>query len=365
MSELQKATDEFIRVISDPLSSNEEVNASLQPCFRALPDSGEEDINMFMKRTFSQVNLPNIERASLATTICGYLVEREFPGDAIINDLIGLYDRLLDKSHSFFKILLSHASKINDTGEERDEAVNKIYSELISDQELVDNETYNAIISLDKFYACAISLFSVNKENFCKAKERLRQKVTLVAGYSQGCYWIDRLFTVLFDEPIVVIDIDNNIGFEGKINGVVDNYQLQHLLMNIPLLNDGGSAISEEDFEVVNGEGEQSSERTMESKWNMYNLSLCSNPDWVKLINNRENPSLSANFRQYWIWSEGAPVDIPTYNGRRVILLGLPPYSRSTRVQRTFKNLKANIEVEKELTKEEIDNWLCNVLIGE
>ncbi|GAB6010305.1 hypothetical protein [Dysgonomonas reticulitermitis] len=32
--------------------------------------------------------------------------------------------------------------------------------------------------------------------------------------------------------------------------------------------------------------------------------------------------------------------------------------SRSFTVQRTFKNLRASIEIEEELTSEEIDNWL-------
>lgn len=358
MNELRKATDKFINVISDPLSSNEDVNAALQPCFKLLPDSNEQDVSTFMKRLMSLTNLPNIERGSLATTICGYLVENGFPSDAILYDFIGFYESLLDKSRPFFDILSVSISRKRIAEAERDEVINQIYSELLNDGDIVDNETYNAVISLDKFYACGISLFSINRRNFEEAKAKLKDKIVPVANYSEGCFWIDKLFTVLFDEPVVVIDINKQIGFEGKINGIVDNYQLQHLLMGLPLLNDGISSISDEDMAVTNGTGPQSSENSLENKWNMYHLGLCSQSNWKTLLNNKENPASSVEFREYWIWSEAAPKDIPVYNGYRVVLLGVPSYSRSSHVQRTFKNLKASIILDKELSKEEIAKWL-------
>ncbi|MDL2302898.1 hypothetical protein LJC28_00720 [Dysgonomonas sp. OttesenSCG-928-D17] len=356
--ELKEATDEYIRVMSDVLSTNEEVNAALQPCFKALPDSNEDDVNEFMKRVFSLSSLQDIERASLATTICGYLIERGFPGDAILNDFIDLYDGLLNKALPFYKILFYQLSKIDPEDEERNEKVDELYSDLINDKELVSDEVYAAITGLDKFYACGISLFSISKQNFYQAKERLQEKVAYVGNYNQGCYWFSKLFDVLFDEPVVVIDIDNKVGFTGKISGIADNYQLQHLLMGIPQLNNGGKAINDEDLAVANGSGEQITERSIESKWNMYNLELCSEPEWKSIVRNKENPSLSIAYRDSWIWSEGTPKDITIHNGYRVILLGIPSVSRSSRVQRTFKNLKAGIEIERELSADEIDKWL-------
>lgn len=358
MNELQKATEEFIRIISDPLSSNEDVNTSLQPCFRLLADSSEQDVDTFMKKTMALSNLPNIERGTLAVTVCGYLVENGFPSQAALYEFITLYDDLLNKAQPFYDILQSQINKSRFVEGERDEAINKIYSELLNDQDIVDTDTYNAVIALDKFYTCGISLFSVNEDNFEKAKSQLGKKIAFAADYSQGCFWIDKLFSVLFDEPVVVIDIDNNIGFEGKISGIVDNYQLQHLLMSLPALNNGASSINEENIAIANGTGPQTSENTVESKWNMYHWGLSRQTNWKSLINNKENLSLSVEFRECWIWSEGAPVDIPVHNHRRVILLGSPSYSRSSRAQRTFKNLQASIVVEKELSESEIHEWL-------
>lgn len=358
MQDLHSATDNFVAVISDPTSSNEEVNAALQPCFPLLANSNEEDVNLFMKRLMSLYNLPDIERATIALTVCGYLVENGFPSNAILDQFITIYEQQLEKSATFFQALTYHINKIKVEGEDRDQEINRIYSELINDQELVDNDTHRAILALDKFYSCGVSLFSINRENFEEAKNKLTDKVTPINYFSQGCYWMSKLFTVLFEEPVTIIDIDQMIGFEGRINGIVDNYQLQHLLMGIPILNGGESAISPENLATANGSGIQITENNIESKWSLYSIHLCSQPDWKSLIGNKDNTALSISYQDSWIWSEGAPVDIPAYNGRRVILLGLPAYSRSSRVQRTFKNLKASIEIDKVLTEEEIEKWL-------
>lgn len=358
MQNLQTATDNFITTMSSPLSTKDDINAALQECYTFLPDADDAEVYNFMNRVFALHSLPDLERASIATVICGYLVERGFPSDSILNPLIELYNDLLNKSRVFYEMLYAEIRRIDEMDEERDNKINRIFSDLVSDRDIIKEDVYNAIVSMDKFYACAVSVFSVNKENHSKAKARLKDKVAFVNHYNQGCYWINQLFTVLFDEPVVVIDIDNKIGFTGRINGVVDNYQLQYLIMSIPFMNGGTPALSEEDFAIVNGTGEQIAEHSINSKWNMYNLELTEQPDWQRIIGNEENLTLAQGFSNYWIWGEGIPEDISVHNGHRVVLLGIPSYARSSKAQRTFKNLKADIEVAKVLTEEEINNWL-------
>lgn len=358
MAQLGKVTHEFITALSSPLSTDEEVNASLQECFKALGDSNEAEINSFMRSLVNVFNLPDVERGALAATVCGYLVERGFPSDTIVDDVIKFYEELLDNSRLFFEMFLSQVSLIEDDREDRDSLIDTLFKDLLTDTDIITPQIYNAVISLDKFYAAAISLFSINKNNFFTAKKRLGEKVAFAQQYNQGCYWINKLFGVLFDESVTVIDIDHHIGFEGKISGVVDNYQLQRLLMNQPLLNGGKSSITEEYFAVVSGNSEQQSmDVSIENKWNMYNIELCEQEGWKKLINT-PTPEQFLEFQDTWIWSEGSPSEISKRAGKRIILLGAPSYSRSTKVQRTFRNLKASILVEKELSSLEIDKWL-------
>ncbi|MDR2951293.1 MAG: hypothetical protein LBV71_19060 [Prevotella sp.] len=364
MQELQNATDIFIKVMSSPSSSKEDINNSLQEYYKYLSDSNEEEVILFMKKVFDLHRLSDMERAATATIICGYLVERGFPSDSILHPLIDFYDNLLDRSQIFYESLFSEISKINEEDDEkRDGIINKTFADLVSDRSKVSQEAYNAVVALDKFYACAISVFSVNKDNFLSAKVRLADKVAFVGQNNEGCYWLNELFGVFFDEPVVVIDIDKSIGFKGKINGIVYNNQLQYLLMGIPFLNDDKSAIPEDILGVFNGEGpQQLDQKSVTGKWNMYNLELCKEQDWQKIINNKENLSQAKGFSNCWIWGEGTPGNITIHRGYRVILLGTPSYSRSSSIQRTFRNLRAGIEIEKILDQEEIDNWLNHTI---
>ena len=358
MSKLENVTNEFLSVLASPVASDDEVNVQLQECFALLPDSTADEIGTFMAKLSGAFALPDVNRGGIAATVCGYLVERGFPSEGIIDKFIAFYGGLLDTSRPFFEMFLSQVQIVPDDDEERDHLVEAIYQELLGDRDIVSPEMFRSVVALDSFYACAVSLFSINRQNFFLAKEQFADKVAFRQRYNQGCYWINKLFSVLFDEPVTVIDIDRHIGFEGTISGIVDNYQLQHLLMATPLLNGGVSLISDEHLAVINGNSDtQITEDSIESKWNLYNLELCSQTGWKSLIDT-DKPQQSVEYRDTWIWSEGAPADISVHGGRRVVLLGTAAYSRSARVQRTFRNLKAAIVVEKELSADEINEWL-------
>lgn len=355
MKNLTEATDNLIEVMAGQ-SSDKEVNNALHKCFDYLPDSNEEEVATFLKRVFAQSSLPNVERGAFAASICGYLVERGFPGDAIVPDFIEFYGALIDKSRSFFDLFFAQVREIDEMDEEREEKIDMLYMDLLNDEDFVSEDVRNAVIALDKFYTCGVSLFSAERESFVEGRNGLQEKTAYVGNFSQGCYWLNKLFTVLFDEPVVVIDIDNKIGFQGKISGIADNYQLQFLLMSLPLLNGGKPAISEESLAVLTGSGEQRSESIIEGKWNMYNLEVIEQPEWDAFAKGENDmPSTDSDT---WIWGEGEPQDISLHDGYRVVLLGKPSYKRTSHVQRTFKNLQADIEIEKELTAEEIDKWL-------
>ena len=47
----------------------------------------------------------------------------------------------------------------------------------------------------------------------------------------------------------------------------------------------------------------------------------------------------------YWIWNEGVPADIPTFEGTRVVLLGPPPYERSWNSVRRFPDLAVDLHL--------------------
>jgi len=350
------ATDKLIGLLSISSSSKEDINAAIQDYFNWVNNAEETDVVLSMERIMELIYIPDIENASLASLICGNLVEKGYKAEYIVDKFIGFYGELLQKSRPFFVELFSRLKAISSEEKDYDEKVNNIYQALIEEIREENYPTVDAIARLNKFYLCGVSLFSSDRFCFYKGKRVLEEQVNFIGAYNNGCYWLGTLFSVLFDEPVVVIDIDRKIGFEGEISGIVDNYQLQHLLMAMPLLNENNE-LTEEDISIIKGYGAQSSEKTVVSKWNIYNLELCSQQDWESLINGSDVKK-SIEYKSCWIWSEGKPADISIHNGYRVILLGAPPYSRSARIQRTFRNLKADIKVNKILKAEEVEKWL-------
>jgi len=358
MTELQQAARKFADVMASETSSKDEINSSLRRIYDLIPNAEDEDFGNAMKTMFSLVKLPNADKASMAASICGYLVEQGYSGSAIVSDFIEFYENLLDTAFPFFNSYLERIKDIDESDDEREEKLNEIYQEVW--EEHIENhpEEMDAVVSLDKFFPCGISIFSADKNSFSTGKSRLQDKVACAADINQGCYWFNQLFTVLFDEPVAVIDIDTNRGFLGKIGGIADNFQLQLMLMSIPGFNDEVN-ISDEDLDIIHGFGPQSSATVINGKWNMYDYELTEKSGWKGLINNKKMAADQAReFSDAWIWGEGIPSDIPVKNGYRVIILGQPSYIRNINVQRTFKNLEASVEIDKKLTKEEIDALL-------
>ncbi|NDW17673.1 hypothetical protein D0T53_01925 [Dysgonomonas sp. 216] len=358
MTQLEQKVKKFSDVMADDSSSNDDVSAALRQIYQLIPDAGDEDFNKALKSIFSLVKLPNIDRAAMAASICGYLVENGYPGDVIVGDFIELYDSLLDSSAPFFEAYYKRIEGFDKSDDETEEKTNEIFQNLWQERLESAPQEIGAVVCLDKFFPCGISLFSADRKAFSSGKEKLNTKVSAFAEANQGCYWFDKLFTVLFDEPVVVIDMDTNRGFTGKMSGIVDNFQLQLVLMGINGFNDEVN-INDEDLDIIHGFGSQSSESVVEGKWNMYDCHLIGKGGWEELINNKKaSVDKARDFMDTWIWSEGSPADIPVKNGHRVILLGQPSYIRNLSIQRTFKNLEAYVEIEKKLTSEEIAEFL-------
>lgn len=355
MANLKEATKDFIEAMSHIPSSQEDINVTLQECLRLLSQSSEVEVETFMKEVFELTSLPDQQLASFASNICGYLVEMGYSSRAILDELINFYDIILDKSRVFFEVLSVSIANITCDDEKKKEKIEQIYSDLLNDPDIVNDDTFRAINDIDTHYTSAISLFSVDRSNLLKAKRKLEEKVAIAQQYSQGCYWLNLLFKTLFDASVIIIDLDTKKGIAGKINGITDNYQLQHLLMGLPQFNPVPS-ISDADLAVANGSGKQIEDRDIISKWNLYNLELCAQDNWQELINT-DNSKNELDFRHTWIWPEGVPNDITIHGGYRVILLSKASSERSSKVQRTFKNLKASIEVERELSIDEINDW--------
>lgn len=149
---------------------------------------------------------------------------------------------------------------------------------------------------------------------------------------------------VLDDEPLIVLHGPTRTGFEVRIGGIGDNFQLHTLLAHV-LVGGGhvpGTGPSAEsvrlatDPEPARGRSETVATGTFE---------LLA-PDGAR------------------IWNEGLPDDIPVVEGRRLLVLDEPMYERSWNADRFFPHLPGTAVLTRVLTTDETRTWFARTSVG-
>ncbi|MFG3206932.1 hypothetical protein [Streptomyces sp. NPDC048192] len=143
---------------------------------------------------------------------------------------------------------------------------------------------------------------------------------------------------ILDDEPLVVLHRPTGTGFEVRIGGIGDNFQLHTLLAHV-LVGGGhvpGTAPSAESVRLAT-DPEPAQGRTGAVATGAFELLA---PDGER------------------IWNEGLPDDIPVVEGRRLLVLDEPMYPRSWNADRFFPMLPGTAELTRVLSADEVQTWL-------
>ncbi|MEV7323804.1 hypothetical protein [Streptomyces sp. NPDC093970] len=142
---------------------------------------------------------------------------------------------------------------------------------------------------------------------------------------------------ILEDEPLVVLHRPSRTGFEVRIGGIGDNFQLHTLLAHV-LVGGGhvpGTAPSAESVRLATSP-EPAQGRTGAVATGAFELLA---PDGER------------------IWNEGLPDDIPVVEGRRLLVLDEPAYARSWNADRFFPLLPGTAELTRVLSVDEVQTW--------
>jgi len=341
-----EATDRLIAVAQSPSSTDEGMNAAANSFFAAMSGATVEDANAAIRKLSNYFDPAETPRAGLLALICGALVERGCDPLTIAEPLtkriagfLKLSAELVDACHAIVAKQPGEKENPHDAFEKAREQVAVALPQ--------QNAAWEA---LKQFWQPAIAVFTSSAETR-RSNRQLRELATKISDYHEGGHWISLMLSVLDDEPIVVIEPQTGLGILGKISGVVDNFQLNMLLMDCfpksGLL--ARSRIAKRVANVARGVGPQQTDDIVTGVWNLYT--------WEAIEANSTLPNPD-DYGSFWIWNEGSPEDIPTFEGRRAILLGKASYSRSWRSQRMFGNLPAKLEIEHKLKKDEVDQWL-------
>ncbi|MEU9360202.1 hypothetical protein AB0D35_19085 [Streptomyces sp. NPDC048301] len=149
---------------------------------------------------------------------------------------------------------------------------------------------------------------------------------------------------VLDDEPLVVLHRPTGTGFEMRIGGIGDNFQLHTLLAHV-LIGGGkvpGNAPSAESVRLAT-DAEPALGTTRTVATGAFEL-------------------LAANGER--IWNEGLPDDIPEVEGRRLLVLDDPAYERSWNADRFFPHLPGTAELTRVLSEDETREWFDRTSCG-
>ncbi|WP_245687522.1 hypothetical protein [Streptacidiphilus griseoplanus] len=149
---------------------------------------------------------------------------------------------------------------------------------------------------------------------------------------------------VLDDEPLIVLHRPTGQGFEVRIGGIGDNFQLHTLLAHV-LVGGGhvpGAAPSAESVRLAT-DPEPARGRSDVVAIGAFELLA---PDGER------------------IWNEGLPDDIPVVEGYRLLVLDEPTYRRSWNADRFFPHLPGSAELTRVLTPDEAQTWFARTSSG-
>jgi hypothetical protein len=303
-----QAAKQLLETVSTPNIDGDQMNTSVEAFFDVTNDQPPEQLDPALQILSAGFSLEDPRLSGLLAMVCGALLERgASPGQASIPFL-----KWLEKT-------------LNASGDEHAEQ------------------------AFEHYWPSAIAFFS--KDPTARISGRHLSSVLAPRLETQtGAYWIDKMLQVLHNEPVLIIEPSTNLGFIGHMSGVVDNFQLHTLLLGMFPQHQRFEAprVTAQALEVAQGIGPQEIDVTVSGCWDLHT--------WTAAP---LDSSISSEDRvKHWIWNEGSPMDIPVFEGHRVILLGPALYKRHWSSNRQFAHLPAEIQITKLLGAGEIQTWL-------
>lgn len=359
---LTQSAQALLDLARSPTASDAEVEAGSRQLL-ALSDRAPLVERSQALRILSQsLHLPDPARAAVLALLCGALLENGADPAGLAGPLTERLQGMLQSSITLAEAARAHLAAEEERAEdEADEAVDQEGDDEGTEDESGFEELCRAVApsmprealewgALKVLWRPAVALYSRDPAARAAAQP-LRPLAEALVEIHEAGYWLNMLFRVLHEEPILVLEPSTGLGIIGKFSGIVENFQLHTILMDI-FPRTGfhlGGRVSKRVAQVARGIGPQQTNDTVIGVWNLYN--------WPALRPDLTLPGMEDG-ATHWIWGEGNPEDIATFEGHRVVLLGPPSYQRSWQSQRMFAGLPADLTVERKLNKEEVRQWL-------
>ncbi|QDU38524.1 hypothetical protein Mal4_28530 [Maioricimonas rarisocia] len=351
-AELTAATDALIAVAQDPDSEEAAGQEAARAFIEAARHAGVDASNAAILRLSRHFDIEHGGRAAFLALVCGALVEQGCDPDAMAAPMTRRLESLLKSAADLADACRERMPEPDNESDEEETDPQEVFEKTREELSATMQKEAAAWDALETFWRPAIAVYSKSDEARDAARP-LRADALRLADWHEAGHWLQQILAVRTNEPILVIEPETQKGILGSITGVVDNFQLNTLIMDAfprsGLLK--LRRVPKRVADIARGDGPQQSNDTVQAVWNLYT--------WEAIDGQGRLPDLQDdNVSQHWIWNEGIPDDIPCLDGRRVILLGPPSYPRFWQAQRMFAHLRARLDVEHVMSKEEVADWL-------
>lgn len=182
------------------------------------------------------------------------------------------------------------------------------------------------------------------------ADPELRQRAAALRD--SEAHWLDILLGVELDATWLVLCPLVERGFRLSIDGVATNFVL-HTLVAEALTARGiaGARPPAQLVAFLEGRADKPRVNYVEGIWNFYS--------WRAAAEDLKAPHDVPH--ALWIWNEGEPRDVPTFEGTRTLLVGPPAVKRTWSASRPFAALSSRVSVEHELDPEEVRGLIARM----
>jgi hypothetical protein len=339
------AAKRFAEAADVPTVSDDHLQSLAREFFESLNGTPAEQAADAMGIVAGAIGLPDPRRATLAAMVCGSMVEHGADPAPMAGPLLDRVSAAARGAREFYDACAARVPA--DAEDDRDELME------IARKHLAQSMPKEAAAweLLDSLFPAALAVLCASPAAR-RNREQLLADARAIEGDDPSAYWLVKLLQVLHDEPYVAIEPSSQTGIAGRMCGIADNFQLNMLLMDVfPRGLFERRRISPSAAAVARGLGPQKTGDVVAGTWNLYTAAAL-RPD------GRLPDAKDLETQATWIWNEGVPADIPVFDGHRVILLGPASYHRGWGLSRLFDRLKADLTVERRLSKAEVKDWL-------
>lgn len=369
------AVDELIRRANDPASSRESIHEAIGPAFSSLAPGDRPGAEAVLRRLADDViDTPNRpEAAGIVALCCGALVERGLGPTIALGQILDRLERQIAPEAIAFVAACHQAAEDDpppslpsdgddpeqsgDPGEqpERPDPIEE-HGERIA--ALVPSEA-SSFRALDPFSQAAVAMLarSEGARKDSRSRSSLRASLDQLGGQygHAGFLWV--MMQVLDDEPVLVLHPGEGKGYRVRISGLADNFQLHTLLADALIGRFPGRWLRgrRPSRQEVAAAGDGEVPEGLPHARGAFNLWT-----WRGLEADGSLPG-GIEGSAHWVWNEGVPADIPTFEGVRTVLLGPPPYERSWTASRKFPAMAGRLSVESILGSGEVRDLLRRI----